>query len=272
MDRIGFPPKLVEPLDVEIADLTTADDIAAAVREMYGADLASTGVVHVTAVHQRRDVYETLKIRPETPKCAHDFFVLNVARARADAIVTTGKILREEPAVVHRLQGPGRVADALAAWRRERLGKSRPPVTLVLTSGRGLDLGHPIFKAWTRPVVYTSRQGQWNLESQAADHGVEVVGVDEPGVHGAVDLLRYEFGAATISIEAGPSVSCRLYEPPPAVDELLLSVAEVRDLPQSVRGGKLLTAEDVARIFSRYSAPYRVTTADGEWRFQRFLR
>jgi hypothetical protein len=49
-------------------------------------------------------------------------------------------------------------------------------------------------------------------------------------------------------------------------------VAEVRDLPQSVRGGKLLTAEDVARIFSRYSAPYRVTTADGEWRFQRFLR
>ncbi len=259
-------------LDLEIADLTTAADVAAAVREIYGADLASTGVLHVTAVRQRRDVYETLKILPETPKCAHDFFVLNVARARADAIVTTGKILREEPDLEHRLQGHGRVADALAAWRREHLGKSRPPVTLVLTSGRGLDLGHPVFKTWTRPVIYTGLQGQWRLESQGADHGVEVIGVDEPSVRGAVQFLRYEFGAATISIEAGPSVSCQLYEPPPVVDELLLSVVEVPDLPASVRCGRFLTAEDVGRIFSRYSVPYRVTTEDGEWRFQRFLR
>lgn len=259
-------------LDVEIADLSTADDVQAAVREIYGADLDSTGVVHVTAVRQRRDVYETLKILPETPKCAHDFFVLNVARARADAIVTTGKILREEPRLEHRLQGPGRVAEALAAWRRDCLGKSRPPVTLVLTSGRDLDLGHPVFKAWTRPVIYTGREGHWRLESRAADHGVEVVGVDEPGVRGAIEFLRYQFGAATISIEAGPSVSCRLYEPPPAVDELLLSVVEVADLPASVRGGKFLTAADVGRVFSRYTVPYRVTTEDGEWRFQRFLR
>ncbi len=258
--------------EVEIAGLTTAADVTAAVREIYDADLDSTGVLHVTAVHQRRDVYETLKIRPETPKCAHDFFVLNLARARADAIVTTGKILREERDLEHRLQGPGRVADALTAWRQEILGKRRPPVTLVLTSGRRLDLGHPVFKAWTRPVIYTGRQGQWRLESQAADHGVEVVGVEEPSVRGAIELLRYEFGAATISIEAGPSVACQLYEPPPTIDELLLSIADVSHLPASVRGGKFLTAEDVARIFSRFSVPRRVMTEDGEWRFQRFLR
>lgn len=258
--------------DEAIAELVSADEVAAKVGEIYGAPLTSTGVVHVTSVWRRGAVYSVLAVGPRTPHSAHDAFVLNLARARADAILTTGRILRREPRLVHRLQGPGRIGEALGAWRRERLGKDRPPVTLVLTSGRGLDFDHPIFGAGTRVVIYTGRRGQWRLESRAADRGVEVVGVAEPSVHGAIELLRFEFGAATISVEAGPSTARRLYEPPVAVDELLLSVCEAPEIPGDARGGAFLDAVELGRIFSRLSAPYRVAAGDGEWSFQRFLR
>ncbi len=258
--------------DAEIAELDSAAAVAAKAEEIYGAPLTSTGVVHVTSVWRRRTAYLTLAIGPRTPRSAHDALVLNLTRARADAILTSGRILRREPRLEHRLGGPGRVPEALAAWRREHLGKDSPPVTLVLTSGRRLDFDHPIFSAGTRAVVYTSRAGQWRLESRAADRGVEVVGVDEPSVGGAIDLLRYQFGAATISVEAGPSVSRQLYEPPVTVDELLLSVYDAPQIPAGVRGDPFLDAGELVHVFSRASLPYRVATADGEWSFQRFLR
>lgn len=258
--------------DDDIARITTAEEVAAKAGEIYGDGLGTTGVVHVTATTRRRDVYESLRIVPRTPKCVHDVFVLALTRARADALLTTGKTLRAEPALEHRLLGPGKVPEALLDWRRRYLGKSRPPVSLVLTRGRGLDLDHPVFRAWTRPVIYTSREGQWLLESQAADRGIEIIGVDRPTVRGAIECLRFEYGAATIAIESGASVARRLYEPPAAVDELLLSVADVPDLPDSVRGATLLAADDLGRIFSRFSPPYRVKTDNGEWSFHRFLR
>jgi len=259
--------------DDQIADIRTADDVAAKVREIYDAPLKATGVVHVTAVWRRpRGGYLTLAINQDTPESAHDAFVLNLTRARADAIVTTGKNLRAEPELNHDLQGPGDLGQALLHWRRDHLGKPNRPVTLVLTSGRTLDLGHRIFRSWTRPVIYTGREGGWRLESRAADAGVEVVPVAEPSLRAAVDFLRREFGAATVAIEAGPSTSRELYDDPLRVDELLLSVYEAPDLPQTVRGGDFLTAEDLARLFPRFSPPHRVRTGDGEWRFLRFQR
>lgn len=257
--------------DDDIARITTAAQVQAKAEALYGSDLAATGVVHVTAVTRRRGAYETLKIGPETPESNHDFFVLNLTRARADAILTTGKNLRAEPELVHRLQGPGQVSRALLKWRERYLKKSRPPVTLVLTSGRDVDLEHPVFHSWTRPVIFTGRDGQWRLESRAPDRGVEIVGVDEPGVRAAIECLRFEFGAATIAIEAGPSVSRRLYQEPAAVDELLLSVADV-PVPDGVRGDVLLSAEDLGRLFPPPRPAYRVETGDGTWSFYRFRR
>lgn len=259
--------------DGEIEGLETAADVSAALERIYGAPPVATGVIHPTAVWDGEEGrLVTLEINDRTPRSAHDFFLLNAARARADAILTTGKILREEPELEHRLQGPERVPEALAAWRAQTLGKQQPPVTLVLSSGRDLDLEHPLFRSWTRPVVYTSREGQWRLESRAADCGVELAGVDLPTARGAVEFLRRSFGAATVSIEAGPSVSRRLYRDPPVVDELLLSVFHAPALDKAVRGAEFLPRRRIEGLFGGGSPPYRVATGDGEWRFRRFTR
>lgn len=254
----------------EIARLATAADVAAMVERLYGDPLtppdAPRQVIQPAAVWRRGDgALVTLRINDATPRSAHDFFVLNLCRARADAIVTSGKILREEADLRHDLQGPAR--DALAAWRRG-LGKPAPPISLVLTSGRGLDLAHPLFGGGTRPVINTSREGGERL----AGADVEVVAVAEPSLRGAIVELGERYGARTISIEAGPSSSAALYEPPLAVDELLLSVYEESEIPERVRGGDFLGPERLEALFERPRPPYRTLAPSGRWSFARYLR
>ena len=73
------------------------------------------GALHVAAVWRPAggDRNVVLRISDQTPSSEVDFLLLNLARARAEAIVTTGRILHEEPGVVHDLQGPAPVRAAL---------------------------------------------------------------------------------------------------------------------------------------------------------------
>ena len=57
-------------------------------------------VIHCAAVWQnpRDGKYYSMNINEEAPKCTEDFWTLNFLRTYADCIVTTGQILRKEPA------------------------------------------------------------------------------------------------------------------------------------------------------------------------------
>ena len=60
------------------------------------------GVLHVAAVWETPDGrYRTLRVGEGAIRSASDAVVLSAARARADAIVTTGRILRDEPELMH---------------------------------------------------------------------------------------------------------------------------------------------------------------------------
>ena len=251
----------------------TASEVAAAARRVYGATLEDRGLIHLLAVWQGdRGRLVELEPLPDAPGSRHGAFLRGLARARADAILTTGAMLRRMPALDHRLGKAGGVSAALAEWRRERLAKRQPPVTLVLTSDPGVDLDHPVFRHWTRPVVYTTRQAQWELESRAADRGVELVGVDEPTAAGAVEFLRQAFGAATVVLETGSGPARELYGPPAGVDEVLLSIYQGPEVAAGALGELYLSAEQLTRRFRERSRPFRVAAASGEWSFQRFRR
>ncbi|MEM7355430.1 MAG: hypothetical protein AAF657_31750, partial [Acidobacteriota bacterium] len=165
--------------DEELAGLESGDDVAAAAARIYGSTLTERGLIHAAAVWQG-DRGRLVALRPEdaVARCHHAGLAGCLARARADAILTTGAALRRQPTLDHRLGGPGALGGALTAWRHEHLGKSEPPITLVVTPDADLELEHPIFRYWTRPVVLTSPHSQWQLESRAVDFGIEVVGVE----------------------------------------------------------------------------------------------
>jgi riboflavin biosynthesis pyrimidine reductase len=243
--------------------------VDAIARELYGhVDLAArAGVVHVTAVWEPPEggALVTLAIGPDTPRSEHDAFVLSLARARADAIVTTGKMLRDEPHTRYDLSGP---ADALAAWRRERAGCDVPPWLLVLTSGRDVPLDHPALHGAPRPIVYTTRQSAAALAPAVAGTRIEVVGVDSPSARSAIDHLRAGRGAKLVSIEAGPTTSRALYDDPVAVDELMLSVYAAPELDRRVRGKPLLSHAELAARLPHATEPVEVSEPSGPWRFQ----
>ncbi|NNG15852.1 MAG: hypothetical protein HKM89_05165, partial [Gemmatimonadales bacterium] len=204
------------------------EDVREVARGIYRADAhGEVALLHVTAVWRDECAeYRTLNLTTETPTSEYDRFVLNLARARADAILTTGKILRTEPDLSHDFLGPPALRRAFGDWRRVILAKEHPPLSVVLTSGRTLDRHHPIFQSPARPLVFTSTDGRSRLATWAASVPVEVVGVDQPSTGKALAHLQEERGARTVSLEAGPSTTLPLYEQgsAPPIDELLLSV------------------------------------------------
>ncbi|MEM1180540.1 MAG: hypothetical protein AAGM22_19500 [Acidobacteriota bacterium] len=258
----------------------SADDVDGLIRHLYGPDanLAATGVLHLTSVWRgpEGDAPQgmTLRIGEHTPRSLWDLVSLGLARARADAIMTSGRILRMEPTLHHGFVGPGDLPRALLDWRR-RQGRDQPPISLVMTRSGELDFTHPLFHGSGRVIVYTSERGAWRLDSRAADAGVEVEIDPEPSVRAALRFIRGAFGCATVSIEAGPSIARGLYEEPITVDELLLSTYLGSQLPTAARGGRQIPHRRIERHFRR-PAPAVVTRADDgqddDWRFERFVR
>lgn len=241
-------------------------DLDARIRRLYDeSDLLRPGVIHVLALADRDDGPRVIKIGPDSPKSTHDFFALNLARARADAIIVTGKILRDEPQLRYDLQGDA--ADALSRWRRDIAHKPAPPRLVVLTSGRHIDFEHPAFSSWAEPWLFTSREAAGDL---TPPQRVNVWGSASPGIRQAVDWLKAQ-GARTISIEAGASTATELYEPPLAVDEVMRSVFEGSLDPEHL-DRPFLDDELLERHFGAAHTRARLDEPSGPWRFERWLR
>ena len=228
------------------------------IAQLYGdVDLtAATGVVHVVSV-VGEDEPRVIKIGPGAPKSATDFFALNLARARADAILVTGKILRAEPQLRYELPAE------LARWRGDR----EAPELIVLTSGRGLDPKHPALSgAWARPVIFTREDAAPAL----SETNLVVVGHPDPSPRAAIDWALSE-GAAVVSVEAGPSAAASLYERRPLVDEVLLS--EFRGaVTDDQLGGSPFSREQLQTHFRPDRPPHTIDEPSGPWQFTRWTR
>lgn len=239
---------------------------------LYGAVdwTAASGVLHVAAIAS--ESHRVIAIGPAAPASATDRFVLGAARARADAIVTTGAILRAEPELRHELSPDPEEDRAWQRWRRERLGRERPPWLVVLSASGAIPRSHPALEAARGGLVWTSGSGAERLGSRVG--ALEVVAA-EPGNDGpaaAIRELRRGRGLSTVLVEAGPSTAKSLYEPDAAeagVDELLLSCFEGVLVAAAV--GPPFVAPD--RLFARFADPVsevRREEASGTWRFRRY--
>ncbi len=266
-----------------------------------------TGLLHVAAIDAR--MRSLIAIGPGAPPSASDRFVLGFARARADAIVTTGAILRAEPDLVHCFSDDDREDAAWRDWRAEQLGGREPPCLLILTWSGELPLAHPALAASARTIVWTSPAGRARLGR--AGGALEVVVGDRGGPHAALQgargaespsgaealsaayhWLRAEHGAETVAVEAGARAAQGLYEAgggestaaahaaagsPPRIaqlDELLLSVY-VGEAPAAVAGPAFPSTEQLARYFSPTPQPrtrVRVEEPSGAWLFERYRR
>src|SRR5690606_10982602 len=130
-------------------------------------------------------------------------------RARVDAILVTGAVLRAEPALRYEL------APGLRAWRETIAGLREPPLLCVLTGG-AIDLAHPALCGWARPLVLTTPAAAARLRGRAGELG-------ESGAERARGARAPVVGARGwrgVSIGAGASGGGPLCAPPRAIGEL----------------------------------------------------
>lgn len=250
--------------------MSMADEVSRRLTGLYGEDPATArGVLHVTATWRAPDMtLRVIRVGPESPRSDSDGFALRAARMRADALLTTGKILRDEPDVRHLERD-----EALLAWRRERVGRRAQPRTIVLTSGREFDLGHPLLRTAHEPLIVTGEDGAAALERAALASAprVSVVVRSAPGIRDTVALLR-ERGYESILIEAGPTTAAALYDEPVLVDELLLSVYQAPSIAEELVGPVFVSPTRLATLFARRSDPVRIDEPSGSWSFSRWVR
>jgi riboflavin biosynthesis pyrimidine reductase len=250
--------------------MSRADEVSKRLTRLHGEDPASVrGVLHVAATWRAPDrTLHVIKIGPDSPRSDNDWFVLRTARMRADALLTTGTILRDEPDVRHDERD-----ETLLTWRRNRVGRSGRPRSVVLTSGRGLDLGHPLLRTAHRPLIVTSESGAAALERAAlmSEPPVELAARRAPGIRDTLGLLR-ERGCESILIEAGPTTAQALYDAPVLVDELLLSVFEAPTLADELVGPALLAPDRLETLFAHRSDPVVIDEPSGPWSFSRWVR
>lgn len=235
----------------------TRGEVEARARALYGAPLGPMdGVLHVVAVARVDGALRVIRIGEHAPRSATDLFALSLARARVDAIVVSASVLRAEPALVYeRLDG------GLIGIRGER----EPPWLCVLTASGDLPAAHPAWSSWTRPLVYTAV----GARLPSLPGRVEVVRVAAPSPRDAIRHLREDRGCRGVSVEAGPRVAVPLYDPPAAIDELMLSVFE-GDLDPRALGGPFLDESRIEADFTYVGGPTRVEEPSGAWTFARY--
>ena len=256
------------PSVVELTDATSVDGAA---RALFGSPLDTRPAVsHSFAAWRSREdaALTTIRINEYSPKSDLDFLALHIARARADAIIITGKILRDEPRLSYDLCADPRWGDALLKWRERRWGLGEPPWLLILTASGDIDFSHPVFHGWARPLIFTSDR---TATRKLAAAPCPVVADDAPDIRRAVKHLRLARECQCVSVEAGPSTGRMLYKRPMVVSELLLSLYLEPSLDERARGAPLVEFAEVRRLFkSETSALHR--EHGQHWSFHRLRR
>lgn len=186
-----------------------------------------------------------------TGRDPHDRLVLGLLRAVADAVIVGAGTLRASPrhrwTAARAVPGLAREFEAL----RSALGRTGPPLTVVVSATGSLDLGLPVFSSGEAPVlIVTSSDGGRRLRSMPRPAGVEVAVVaTDDRVPAAEVLGRLAAHRATdrVVVEGGPHLMGDFLAER-CLDELFLTLA-----PQVA--GRVAPGDRLGLVAGRTLAP-----------------
>jgi riboflavin biosynthesis pyrimidine reductase len=141
----------------------------------------------------------------------HDHLVMGLLRAVADAVIVGAGTLRAVPPE-HRWTAESVYPDLGDAYQqlRLRLGKSEPPLNVIVTASGQLDLEQPLFQSGEVPVlIVTTAQGAAFLNARSIPPAVRVAGVQPTGLLSATAMIQAVCEARPcqlLLVEGGPPV------------------------------------------------------------------
>jgi riboflavin biosynthesis pyrimidine reductase len=171
---------------------------------------------------------------------ADDRMLMGILRAIADVVVVGAGTLRADPA---HIWTAAHIFPALTdAYRalRDALGKSGPPLNVIVTASGNLDTTLPVFQSGEVPaLIVTTPEGARNLDRSSLPRGVSISEVQADKAISATAVLeairRQSRTADMILVEGGPHLMGDFFAEH-RLDELFLTLAPQVAGRSSVQG------------------------------------
>jgi riboflavin biosynthesis pyrimidine reductase len=159
---------------------------------------------------------------------AHDRMMMGLLRAAADAVIVGAGTLRAAP---QHLWTAEYIFPALAeayGQLRAALGKSEPPLNVIVTASGAIDLNLRVFQSAEVPVlVVTTSEGAQRIREHALPRSVQVEAVQQAGSISARSVLEAVSAVRqsdVILVEGGPQLIGDFFAER-CLDELFLTLA-----------------------------------------------
>ncbi len=140
----------------------------------------------------------------------HDHIVMGLLRAVADAVIVGAGTLRSAPGHLWTAQYIYPPFADVYQQLRASLGKSEPPLNVIVTARGEISLDQPLFQAGEVPVLLvTTTQGAERIHAQRLPPGVEVAAIPGAGQISAQAILQAVNRVrqcAVILLEGGPQL------------------------------------------------------------------
>lgn len=159
---------------------------------------------------------------------AHDRMVMGLLRALADAVIVGAGTLRASPQ--HRWTAEYIFPSLTHGYQmlRTSLGKSKPPLNVIVTANGTVNLSLPVFQSGeVSTLIVTTTHGAHRIYEQSLPSGVEILAVQSAGSLSAGDILKAisQIGhSELILVEGGPQLIGNFFAER-ALDELFLTLA-----------------------------------------------
>ena len=263
------------------ADLSPLSSLEKGIERLYGPGAIerfyAPAISHVTALwkNNKTGILSPLAITPQTPRNEDDDLALQLSRSRSDAIVTTGKILRDEEALLNNYAWGCSLlpSEHIHAWRSAQ-GKDAPPYLVILSRG-DIDFRHPVFSSSSlRLLIVTGPQGYHKLTTtqKAPTNLAEIISHERPSILSALEHLRAVKDCRHISIEAGAKTASQLYQGSTSLVSQLLLSEYTQPLPATLQTtGALFSSRSAMQGFFpeelQNKRPNKDDALDNPWVF-----
>src|SRR5881275_1339879 len=158
----------------------------------------------------------------------HDKMVMGLLRAVADAVIVGAGTLRSVPQ--HRWTAQYIYPPLADAYQqlRSSLGKSAPPLNVIVTARGEVSLDLPVFRSGEVPVLLvTTAQGAERIRAQRLPPSVELSAIQSAGSLSAraiLEAVRLARQCDVILVEGGPHLMGDFFAEQ-CLDELFLTLA-----------------------------------------------
>jgi riboflavin biosynthesis pyrimidine reductase len=157
-----------------------------------------------------------------------DRLVMGLLRAIADAVVVGAGTLRAVPDHLWTSRVIYPRLEPSYQELRTRLGKTEPPLNVIVTTRGALDLSLPLFQSGEVPVlIVTTESGARHLHEQAPEPGIHISVAEGDGEISAAAVLKAIAGQRACDLiltEGGPQLLSRFLEAR-LLDELFLTLS-----------------------------------------------